>query len=124
MTDQVFLAVGITLSESQPNAKIRFTNDMFRRIKQGVKNNLTRCDFIELPSPMTKVDALKYMLTRPEFASPADQATINDAAEDKTPRTPKTPKAVKAKPSLEAIKARTRNKATTTAEDVLEAVAG
>ena len=120
MTEQVFLAVGITASESHPNAKIRFTNDMFRRIKQGVKSNLTRCDFIELPSPMTKVDTLKYMLTRPEFASPADQATINDAIEDKSP---KTPKSVKVKPSLEAIKARAKNKATTTAQDVLEAVA-
>jgi hypothetical protein len=119
MTDQVFLAVGITASESQPNAKIRFTNDMFRRIKQGVKNKLTRCDFIELPSPMTKIDALNYMLTRPEFASPADKATIKESLYDKVPATPKVK--APAKPSLDAIKARTRK--TTTAQDVLEAVA-
>ena len=34
----------------------------------------------------------------------------------------KEPKVVKAKPSLDAIKARSRKKATTTAEDVLAAV--
>jgi hypothetical protein len=117
MTDKTFAVVGITVHNG--NAKVRFTHDLIRRVKQFSKGGATRCDFIELPNEMNKVDALNYMLTRPEFASPADQATINDALQDRV----KTPKvSVKTKPSLDAIKARGK-KNTTTAEDVLAAVA-
>jgi hypothetical protein len=117
MTSKTFSVVGITVHNGE--AKVRFTHDLVRRVKQFSKGGATRCDFIELPSEMTKVEALNYMLTLPEFASPADQATINEALEDRS----KAPRVVKAKPSLEAIKARARNKAATTTEDVLDAIA-
>jgi hypothetical protein len=118
MTSKTFTVVGITTHNS--DSKVRFTHDLIRRVKQFSKGGATRCDFIELPNEMNKVDALNYMLTRPEFASPADQATINEALHDRV----KEPKVVKTKPSLDAIKARSRKKATTTTEDVLNAVAG
>lgn len=117
MTSKTFTVVGITTHNS--DSKVRFTHDLIRRVKQFSKGGATRCDFIELPNEMNKIDALNYMLTRPEFASSADQATINEALHD---RVQTTKVKVKAKPSLAAIKARTR-KATTTAQDVLEAVA-
>lgn len=120
MTSKTFSVVGITVHNS--DAKVRFTHDLVRRVKQFSKGGATRCDFIELPNEMTKVEALNYMLTLPGFASPADQATINEALYDRV-KTPKAPREVRAKPSLEAIKARARNTATTTAADVLEAVA-
>lgn len=117
MTSKTFTVVGITTHNS--DSKVRFTHDLIRRVKQFSKGGATSCDFIELPNEMNKVDALNYMLTRPEFSSPADQATINEALHDRI----KEPKVkVKSKPSLDAIKARTRK--TTTAQDVLEAVAG
>lgn len=119
MTVQTFKVVGITVHNG--NAKVRFTDDMVRRIKQFTKGGATRCDFIELPSEMTKIEALKYMLTRPEFASAEDQATINDSIEDRVKEASKGEVKV-TKPSLEAIKARAKNKIETTVTDVLEAV--
>ena len=124
MTNKTYSVVGITVhSADQGTAKVRFANDFSRRVKILTKDGTcTRCDLIELPQEMTKVDALNYMLTRPEFASPADHATIQEAIDTrvKAPKAVKAPK-VKVKPSLDAIKARGR-KATTTARDILDAV--
>jgi hypothetical protein len=123
MTDKLYTAVGITTHDNGngPVTKVRFTNDMYRRVKQCASRNHPKFDFVELPNEMTKVEALNFMLTRPEFASPADQATINDALATRVVETKvKVSKTkTKSKPSLEAIKARKKN---TTAEDVLAAV--
>jgi hypothetical protein len=120
MTTNLYTVVGITVHNG--NAKVRFTDDMVRRVKQFTKGGATRCEFIELPSEMTKVEALKYMLTRPEYASPSDQATINDTLSDREKEARKGEVKVKAqKPSLDTIKAR-GNKAKTTVADVLDAV--
>ncbi len=118
-TSQLFKVAGITVHNG--NAKVRFTDDMVRRIKQFTKGGATRCDFVELPSEMTKVEALKYLLTLPEFASAEDQATINDALADREKEASKgTVKVKAAKPSIDAIKARGKKKEVT-AEDVLAA---
>lgn len=109
MASQTFKVVGITVHNG--NAKVRFTDDMVRRVKQFTKGGATRCDFIELPTEMTKLDALKYMLTQAEYASAGDQATINDAIADREKEARKGEvkvKASKAKPSLEAIKNRAK----------------
>lgn len=118
-SNQTFKVAGITVHNG--NAKVRFTDDMVRRIKQFTKGGATRVDFVELPSEMTKVDALKYLATLPEFASPADQATIADTLSDKTKEATKGNVKVKAtKPSLDAIKARGKKKEVT-AEEILAA---
>ena len=122
MSSQTFKVVGITVHNG--NAKVRFTDDMVRRVKQFTKGGATRCEFIELPSEMTKVEALKYMLTRPEYASPSDQATITDSLSDREKEARKGEvkvKASKAAPSLDAIKSRAK-KPQATVEDVLNAV--
>lgn len=108
MTNQTFKVVGITVHGD--STKVRFTDDMVRRIKQFTKGGASRVDFIELPSEMTKLDALKYMATQPLFANPADQATIADCIEDRAKETGTVKvKVVKpATPSLEAIKARVK----------------
>jgi hypothetical protein len=96
---------------------------MVRRIKQFTKGGASRVDFIELPSEMTKIEALNYMVTHDEFKSPSDQATIADTLEDKTKEASKGEvkvKASKTKPSIANIKARAKK---VTAEDVLAAVA-
>jgi GTP cyclohydrolase III len=127
MTSQTFKVVGITVHNG--NAKVRFTDDMARRVKQFTKGGATRCDFIELAEPMTKVDALRFMLGHEQFQSAGDQATITESIEDRAKearvsvvvkgKAAKTAKS-KAKPSLDAIKSRARKQ--TTAEDVLNAV--
>jgi hypothetical protein len=121
MANLTFKIAGITTHNT--STKVRFTDDLVRRIKQFSKGGATRIDLIELPSPMTKIDALKYMATHPEFQSPADQATIADTLADKEKEATKGEvkvKATKAKPSMEAIKARTAKK-TITPEQVLAA---
>ena len=121
MAKQTFKVAGITTHNG--NTKVRFTDDMVRRIKQFTKGGASRVDFIELPSEMTKIEALNYMATHAEFQSPSDQATIADTLEDKTKEANKGEvkvKASKTKPSIANIKARAKK---VTAEDVLAAVA-
>jgi hypothetical protein len=72
MTNQTFTIIGI--ADLNGDFKVRFTNDMVRRIKIFSKQGATRCDFIELPEPMTKVEGLKFMATHHLFESPEDQA--------------------------------------------------
>lgn len=128
MSNQTFKVVGITVHNG--NAKVRFTDDMARRIKQFTKGGATRCDFIELADPMTKLDALRFMLGHEQFQSAEDQATISESIEDREKEARKGEVKVKVaktktvkgkvKPSLTAIKARARKQ--TQVEDVLNAV--
>lgn len=123
MAKQTFKFAGITVNNG--NAKVRFTDDMVRRIKQFTKGGNSRCDYVELPSEMSKIDALKYMATCAEFSSPSDQATISDTLADKMKEANKGTVKVKvaktkAKPSIEDIKARAAKK-NLTPEQVLAA---
>lgn len=118
-TTQTFKVAGITTHNG--NAKVRFTDDMVRRIKQFTKGGASRIDLVELPSEMTKIEALKYMATLAEFQSAEDQATIADALEDRQKEARKGEVKVKAtkKPSIDAIKARAKKQVTP--EQILEA---
>jgi hypothetical protein len=127
MANQTFKVVGITTHGD--STKVRFTDDMVRRIKQFSKGGASRVDFIELPSEMTKLEALKYMATQPEFASAGDQATIADCLEDRVKeankgtvkvKTTKTTKTTK--PSIDAIKARGKKTKEVSVEEILAAV--
>lgn len=114
-TTQTFKVAGITVHNG--NAKVRFTDDMVRRVKQFTKGGATRADFLELPSEMTKIEALKYMQAHADFQSAEDQATIADALSDKEKEASKgTVKVKAAKPSLDAIKARGKKKEVTAEE--------
>ena len=122
MSNQTFTVAGITVHGE--SIKVRFTDDMVRRIKQFTKGGASRCDFVELPSEMTKIEALNYLSRHAEFQSPGDQATIADCLADKTKEAKKGEvkvKAEKSKPSLAAIKARAK-KSTVTPEQILEEV--
>ncbi len=123
MANQTFKVAGITIHNG--NAKVRFTDDMVRRIKQFSKGGASRIDLVELPTEMTILEALKYLETHADFQSASDQSLIGDAIEDRTKESNKGEVKVKtsksAKPSLESIKARGKKKEVT-AEQVLEAV--
>ena len=99
MTNQTFTVIGI--ADLNGDFKVRFTNDMVRRIKIFTKQGATRCDFIELPEAMTKVESLKFMATHHLFASPEDQATIADTLSDKEKQSGKG--SMKVNLSLDAI---------------------
>ena len=124
MANQTFKVAGITTHNDV--TKVRFTDDLIRRVKQFTKGQASRVDLIELPEAMSKLDALKYLQTHEMFQSPDDQAVIADAIADREPA-PKKEKKVKEvkvkvskkeKPSLDAIKARGK-KENVTAEDLV-----
>ena len=120
MSNQTFKVAGITVHNG--NAKVRFTDDMVRRIKQFTKGGATRADFVELPSEMTKVEALKYMQAHADFQSAEDQATIADSLADREKEARKGEvkvKVSKTKPSVEAIKARAKKVAAQASTEVV-----
>jgi len=113
MAKQTFKVAGMTTNNG--NTKVRFTDDMVRRIKQFTKGGHTRVDFVDLPSEMNKIEALNYLATHADFQSPADQATIADTLADKLKEANKGTVKVKVaktktktKPSIDAIKARAK----------------
>jgi len=103
---QVFTVAGIITHNG--STKVRFANDLVRRIKQFSKGGAPRIDLMELPSEMTKIEALRFLQSHADFQSPADQATISDSLEDRVKESKKGEVKVSnsAKPSLESIKAR------------------
>jgi len=98
--------------------KVRFANDM-TRVKVLAKNGHSDIDLIELKEPMTKENAVAFLLsidfatrdgkTNDEVQS-ALLAEVDKRGEtpkaEKAPKVAKAPKAVKAKPTLESIAAK------------------
>jgi len=109
MTDKNFTVAGII---SQGATKVRFTNDLVRRVKQFTKGGASRIDLIDLPNAMTKVEALKYLQSHADFQSPADQALISDTLEDRS-KVKGEVKVTATKPSMDVIKARAKSKTAT-----------
>ena len=122
MANQTFKVAGITTHGT--STKVRFTDDMVRRVKQFSKGGASRIDLIELPNEMTKLEALKYLQTHVDFQSAEDQATISDAITDRTKEASKGEVKVKSKtaPSLESIKARAKKTKEVSAEEILKEV--
>ena len=111
MSEQLFKVAGITTHNG--NSKVRFTDDLIRRVKQFTKGGATRIDLMELPNEMSKLDALKYLQAHADYQSPDDQALIGDAIADreKAPKKEVKVKATKAStPSLDVIKQRGKEK--------------
>lgn len=127
--DTLFTVAGITThrgSDSNGNVsertKVRYGTDLVRVFKMlnnpkkiedktlGICLSPVRVEFVELPQPMLKADALVYIATRSEFASAEDQAVIADEQAKREPKQPRVRKVAvsnkKAIPSLDSIKAR------------------
>lgn len=125
MAKDTFKVAGITTHNG--NSKVRFTDDMVRRVKQFGKGGATRIDLLELPSEMTKVEALKYLQAHADFQSGDDQALISDSLQDRE-KAPKVTKSVKVKvtkankPSMDSIKAKASKTKEVTAEELLKEV--
>ncbi len=98
--------------------RVRFANDM-TRVKVLAKNGHSDIDLIELKEPLTKEDAVAFLLSI-DFAirdgktndevQGALLAELDKRAEtpkaEKAPKVAKAPKAVKSKPTLESIAAK------------------
>lgn len=110
MSKQTFKVSGITTHGT--STKVRFTDDLARRVKQFSKGGATRIDLMELPSEMTKLEALKFLAAHRDFQSPADQSLISDCIADRekdaTKGQVKVKTSKKTKPSLANIKSRAK----------------
>lgn len=114
MTDKVFKVVGVSRSES--GYKVRFATDM-TRVKILTKH-FTDVNLIELPTEMTKPDAVAFLKTSELYANEAYRECIDSADAKYNPvaktatvrvKKEKVAKAPKAeKPSMDAIKARAK----------------
>jgi hypothetical protein len=96
--------------------KVRFANDA-TRVKVLIKNDHTDIDIIELKHPMTKDEAVAYLIeidfaTRDGVTNTEVQAALaveldKRSPTDKAPKAAKVPKAPKAeKPTMKAIEAK------------------
>jgi hypothetical protein len=105
-TDKLFTVVGTSTLEGE--TKVRFANDVMR-VKVLEKHGHTDVNLIELESPMTKLDAAKFIQDLELFQGSAEQMAIADYIErnTETPKAAKAPKAEKPakQPKAKATKA-------------------
>lgn len=132
--DTLFTVAGITTHTGKDangtvstRTKVRYGTDLIRLIKMlnnpkkvedktlGICLMPIRVDVVELPAPMIKIDALKFLETHPDFQSPEDQFLIQDEITERTPKTT----IPKKKTSVGSIKNRTK---TATVAQILAAI--
>jgi hypothetical protein len=66
MASEKMFTVAGTATNPDGTVKARFANDLVARIKILNKNNCTNINLIELPQPMTKLEALQYLQAQGE----------------------------------------------------------
>lgn len=74
-TDKLFTVAGTSKLDGE--MKVRFANDVMR-IKVLAKHGHEDITLVELPSAMTKLEAVKFIKTVDEFSGVAEQAAIAD----------------------------------------------
>jgi hypothetical protein len=77
--NQLYSVVGLTTKND--GTKVRWTQDLVRRAKSFEKDGHTNIRLVNLPHPMTKLEALEILKNHPDFRAPLDQAIIHDAIE-------------------------------------------
>lgn len=78
-TDKLFTVAG-TATNPDGTTKARFANDMVARVKILAKAGCSNLNLVELPHPMTKLEALRY-LTEQGCTGDAGYAVANKLAE-------------------------------------------
>ena len=114
MSDKLFTVAG-TATNADGTTKARFANDLVARIKILNKAGCTNINLVELPSPMTKLQALQYLTDTQGYTGDASYAVATKLAE-KTKVAKKSEVRVSAK-SAKVAKA----KSNVTAQDLLAA---
>ena len=80
MSQEKLFTVAGTATNPNGTTKARFANDLVARIKILNKAGCTAINLVELPSPMTKLQALQY-LTEQGVTGDAGYAVANKLAE-------------------------------------------
>ena len=78
--DKTFTVAG-TATNADGTVKVRFANDLVARIKILNKNNCTNINLVELPSAMTKLEALQYLQAQGITTGDEGFAVANKLAE-------------------------------------------
>ena len=112
--DNKTFTVAGTATNPDGTTKARFANDLVARIKILNKANCTNINLMELPTPMTKLEALEYLQNTGTFTGDASYAIANRTA-DKMKSARKTEVSVTLKTGGKPTKK-------VTAQDVLNAV--
>ena len=102
-TDKLFTVAGTATQNGV--TKARFANDMVARVKILTKSGCTNINLVELPRPMTKLEALQHLQTLGITEGDAGYAVANKLAE-KTKVAKKAEIKVAVKPAKVAAKAR------------------
>ena len=95
------------VSKLNGSFKVRFANDAMRT-KVLIKSGHTDIDLMELPNPMTKEDAVAYLLSI-DFATDKFGVTnhaVHEAILAEVDKRAEKPAKVKAEPTMEAIEAK------------------
>ena len=95
------------VSKLNGSFKVRFANDAMRT-KVLIKSGHTDIDLMELPNPMSKEDAIAYLLSI-DFATDKFGVTnhaVHEAILAEVDKRAEKPAKVKAEPSMEAIEAK------------------
>jgi hypothetical protein len=112
MTEKLFTVAG-TATNADGTTKARFANDLVARIKILNKAKCTNINLLELPSPMTKLQALQFLQDTQGYTGDASYAVANKLAE-------KTKVAKKGEVKISAKSAKS-SKSTVTAKQLVEA---
>ena len=78
-TEKLFTVAGTATHNDV--TKARFANDLVARIKILHKAGATNINLVELPNPMTKLEALRYLQTQGITDGDANYAVANKLAE-------------------------------------------
>ena len=82
MSKDLFSVAGVARNPDG-EMKVRFANDIVSRTKILVKANCTEIDLNELPAPMGKLDALKWLLAEKNYSGDA-QFVVQLKLQEKT----------------------------------------
>ena len=114
MASEKLFTVAGTATNPDGTTKARFANDLVSRVKILTKNNCTNINLVELPQPMTKLEALRHLQQLGITEGDAGFAVSNKLAE-------KAKLAKKGEVKVKAVKAPAKAKSTVTAEQLVEA---
>ena len=110
MSAEKLFTVAGTARNSDGTVKARFANDLVARIKILNKAGCTDVNLVELPQPMTKLQALQYLTEQGITEGDAGYAVANKLAE-------KAKVAKKGEVKVKATKVATKAKATVKVAD-------
>ena len=104
-TEKLFTVAG-TATNPDGTTKVRFANDLVARIKILNKAGCTNLELVELPRPMTKLEAITYLQGLGTITGDAAFVLEGKAAEKSKVAKKSEVKVLATKPSIESIRAR------------------